>query len=146
MDEGSVSEFDTETGTTKITLKEEAGEELDKYAEFPGGPKAMVDYLSKNLKYPKSDKNQNRNGEVYIEFVIDQTGNITNAKALQVPNGMDAHAVSAIKVIEGMPAWTPAEKGEKKVKTSLVLPIRFEEKNEFIKRRTLKKAIYMTRI
>ena len=124
---GSVSEFDMETGTTKITLKEEPSAELDKYATFPGGSKAMVNYLSKNLKYPKSDKNQNKSGEVYIEFVIDHMGNISNAKALQVPNGMDAHAASAIKVIEGMPAWTPAEKDGKKVKTSMVLPIRFEK-------------------
>lgn len=128
---GSSSTFDKSGKITKIEITQESGEKVDQPAKYEGGDRAMLDYFAANIKYPKSDKNQARQGTVFIEFVIENDGSVSSAKALNVPNGMDDHAQMAISVIKKMTNWIPAENDGKKVRTSLVLPISFK-KRKFI--------------
>ncbi|MCU0435478.1 MAG: M56 family metallopeptidase [Bacteroidia bacterium] len=93
-------------------------------AEFPGGTQAMMDYLAKAIEYPAEARTQKIEGKVFIEFTVTETGAITGAT---VKKG--AHTLldaEALRVVSAMPAWKPATKDGKAVKSTMVLPIKFK--------------------
>lgn len=95
----------------------------EKMPVYPGGQDEMMKYLSKNITYPPSAVENNLQGVVYVQFVVDTDGSIINAKVLRgfYPD-CDAEA---LRVVNTMPAWTPGEQDGKKVKVLYNLPIRF---------------------
>lgn len=98
-------------------------EYVEKMPEFPKGENELMKYIANHIKYPKKAIEKNTSGRVYIEFVIDTTGDITNVK---VSRGLgDGCDEEALRVIAGMPKWKAGEQNGKKVKVSYIIPINF---------------------
>jgi protein TonB len=92
--------------------------------EFPGGIEAMYKYLGKNIKYPEMDKRIGIKGKVYLSFVVEKNGEITDVNVMRgISEGCDKVALSAVKK---MPKWTPGENLGKKVRVKYTLPVKFE--------------------
>lgn len=88
--------------------------------QFPGGMDSLMNYIILNTEFPGSYEGQ---GNVYVQFVIEKSGEITNIKVVKGVN--DAYDKEAIKVIESMPNWSPGEINGKAVRCRYTLPIRF---------------------
>ncbi len=89
---------------------------------YPGGQTALDDYINSRIEYPQTAIDDNKQGMVQVQFVVDENGKVINAKTIgnKVDDGLDEEAV---RVISNMPKRTPGMVKGKKVKTRLVLPI-----------------------
>lgn len=96
-----------------------------KRAEFPGGTGALIQFIQSECQYPKEAMDQNIQGTVLVEFIVDKEGNVTDVNVLKSAHPLlDAEAV---RVCRAMPQWTPAQDGEGKyVKSTYQLPFTFE--------------------
>ena len=102
---------------------------VDTPAEFPGGFKFMREYISSKLKNMDSAFSvcQDRlTGTIFVNFVIEKNGTISNVKLLKGLNGCTSCNEAAIKIIQEMPSWSPAKNENKIVRSSYNLPFRFE--------------------
>ncbi|MCQ2360662.1 MAG: energy transducer TonB [Paludibacteraceae bacterium] len=114
-----------------VAVQEEEDEEaqmihvvVEKMPEFPGGPEAMNRWLSKNIKYPLLAQENNIQGRVVCQFVVNSDGKIVDVVVVRgVEASLDAEAV---RVIKSMPTWTPGKQGGKNVRVKYTLPIRFK--------------------
>ncbi len=104
--------------------KQEQLIEVDKMAEFPGGQKALMKFIQKNIIFPKSKAVKGLSGKVFMQFNILEDGTLADFKALKSPH--EDFTAQALKVMKKMPKWIPAEKDGKKVKMQLTLPINFK--------------------
>lgn len=94
--------------------------------EYPGGMSAMVEFLSKNVKYPKDAAKQKVEGRVLVWFVVETDGSLTDVKvAKKVFPSLDAEAV---RVVKTMPKWTPGKHNDQPVRVRFALPIVFKAK------------------
>jgi protein TonB len=97
--------------------------EVEIMPEFPGGYPALVEFLIKNVQYPKQALKDSITGKVFVQFIISETGKVTNPKVLKSVNPLlDAEA---IRVVGTMPDWTPGKNKGKAVKVAFTLPIMF---------------------
>jgi TonB family protein len=95
---------------------------------FPGGDKARIKFLIKNISYPKAAKENGIQGTVYISFVIEKDGRVSNAKVLRgIGGGCDEEA---LRVINKMPKWKPGVQRGKTVRAQFNMPIRFTLAND----------------
>ena len=121
----------TEIGTKKIVKqlplvdKSEMGKNNEVMPEFPGGPMAMMKYISKNLNYPQFAKEAGLSGKCFLRFVVNKNGAICNVDAMRGVPGCIECDVEAIKVIYSMPRWTPGMQNGKAVPVFFNLPINF---------------------
>lgn len=106
-----------------ITL-EKTFEVVEEMPEFPGGTKALYEYLNNHIRYPKIAKSNNIEGKVYVSFVIDKTGAISEIKVIRDIGGNCGK--EAARVIKNMPKWKPGKQRGHKVKVRFTLPINFE--------------------
>ncbi len=114
-----------------VAVQEEEDEEaqmihvvVEKMPEFPGGQEAMNRWLSKNIKYPLLAQENNIQGRVVCQFVVNSDGKIVDVVVVRgVEASLDAEAV---RVIKSMPTWTPGKQGGKNVRVKYTLPIRFK--------------------
>ena len=119
---------DTEIEIQEIEEEEEYVEPeiftiVEENAEFPGGEAAMNKFLGENLKYPKMAQDAGIQGIVYVTFVVEPSGVITNIKILRGLGGVcDDAAVNAIKK---MPKWNAGKQRGKAVRVQFNLPVRF---------------------
>jgi TonB family protein len=100
-------------------------EMTDVQPAYPGGQEALENYVNNNIAYEQPALDQNVEGTVNVQFVVDENGKITDAKAIgkELGNGLDEEAV---RVISNMPKWTPGKVKGKDVKTRVVLPITYK--------------------
>lgn len=92
--------------------------------EFPGGERALIAYLAKNVSYPLIAQENGIGGKVYVSFVIDEDGDIFDVHLLR---GVDTVLDNeAIRVVSGMPQWKPGMQAGKAVKVRYSVPIYFE--------------------
>ena len=109
------------TEQTKIT--EEIIEFPDVEASFPGGAAALKQYIRDNVVYPEMAMEMNEQGKVYLSFVVEKDGKITNIKIERgVSSDLDKEAK---RVVRSMPKWIPGETKGKSVRTKCSLPIVF---------------------
>lgn len=117
--------------TIKYNGKDEvikkAGEDtymmVDEMPVFPGGEKAMLEFLSTNIKYPESAKQAKTEGRVTVQFVVGSDGACRDFKVLRgVSPDLDAEA---IRVLSSMPKWTPGKFEGKPVPVRFTVPINF---------------------
>ena len=96
----------------------------DEMPGFIGGDKALYQYLSNNIKYPKIEIKRGVEGRVYVEFVVGKNGEISDIKILRgVSEAIDAEA---IRVIKSMPNWLPGKQKGRAVKVRYKMPISFK--------------------
>ncbi|GAB3520027.1 hypothetical protein GCM10027442_42420 [Emticicia fontis] len=104
-------------------------EQVDQTPEFPGGMPAMLDFIGKNLKYPKQARDKKIQGKVLIKLIIEEDGSISDTSIMQgLGYGCDEEVT---RVVKAMPKWVPGKRDNELVRTSMVLPIMFalERKN-----------------
>ncbi len=96
---------------------------VESMPEFPGGPQAMMEYIARNIKYPPMARESGIQGRVFVNFVVEPDGSVTNVNVLRgIGGGCDEEA---IRVVESMPKWTPGRQRGKAVRVSFNLPVRF---------------------
>ena len=99
---------------------------VDKMPKFPGGIKALISYLAKNIHYPAKAKKQGIQGRVYVHFIVNKDGSVSDVKILRgISPECDAEA---IRVVKNMPNWIPGEQKGQKVRVVFNLPIKFSLK------------------
>ena len=118
------------------TTREELEKEGHTLPSFPGGGKALMAYLSTNIKYPSEALRKNIGGRVICNFVVEKDGSVSDVNVVQsVSADLDAEAV---RVIKSMPKWNPGRKGDEFVRVKYTLPVTFnpgpkEESNGYIR-------------
>jgi TonB family protein len=97
---------------------------VEKMPDFPGGDKAVIQFLNQNMIYPAEAQKKNEQGRVIVQFVISKTGKVETAKVLRgVSKSLDNEA---LRVINLLPNWTPGEQNGQKVAVLKVMPIVFK--------------------
>lgn len=97
---------------------------VEQQAEFPGGLQAMMKFLQKNIKYPASAKRMGIEGRVFVKFIVDKEGGISQ---MEVIKGINADLdKEAMRVIKLMPPWKPGKQNGRAVKSQFVLPVYFK--------------------
>jgi protein TonB len=96
---------------------------VEQMPEYPGGEEALKEYLTKNLAYPEFAKENGIHGTVYISFVVEKDGSISDVKVLRgIGGGCDEEA---IRIVKRMPKWIPAKQNVRTVRVQYNLPIKF---------------------
>lgn len=107
--------------------KEEVYSYVEQFPEFPGGERAMQEYISKNIRYPGAALNAGIEGVVVVQFVVGRDGKIINPKVVRDIGG--GCGEEALRIIESMPTWIPGEQNGRPVSVKYTLPIRFKMLN-----------------
>lgn len=96
---------------------------VEQQAAFPGGQQALMQYLHDNIKYPAQARETGTQGKVYVTFVVERDGSLTDVKILRdIGSGCGDEA---IRVVKSMPKWTPAKQRGKAVRQQFNLPVAF---------------------
>lgn len=96
---------------------------VEQMPEFPGGQEELFRYLQKNIKYPPIARENGITGSVFVQFVVEKGGNISDVKLLKgIGGGCDEEA---LRVVRSMPAWKSGKQNGKPVSVQYNLPIRF---------------------
>lgn len=97
---------------------------VEEMPEFPGGKEAMMKYLGNKIQYPKEATENGIEGTVFIAFVVEADGSISNVNMLRgIGGGCNEEA---LRVVKGMPNWKPGKQRGKEVRVKYNLPIRFK--------------------
>ncbi len=92
--------------------------------EFPGGQKALFEFLSKNVKYPVIAQENGIQGRVICQFVVNKDGSIVDVEVVR--SGGDASLdKEAVRVIKSMPKWKPGKQRGKAVRVKYTVPVNF---------------------
>ena len=112
----TVSENIEKNTETVFTVVEES-------AMFPGGQNELIKYLALNIQYPKQARVRGVEGLVYVSFVVEKDGSLTDIKLLRdIGSGCGEEAV---RVVKEMPKWTPAKLKGETVRMQFNLPVKF---------------------
>ena len=100
---------------------------VDQRPEYPGGEAALMEYLRSNLQYPENCKKNKVQGRVLISFVVNKDGSIVEPAVVKSagPAGVELD-VEALRVISGMPAWTPGMQNGEAVRVQYTIPVAFQ--------------------
>lgn len=91
--------------------------------QYPGGQEAMIQYMVNNIKYPEEAKKNGVQGTVFIKFIVEKDGTITHTEVIRgVGSGCDEEA---LRVVSGMPKWSPGKDKNEPVRVEFALPIKF---------------------
>ena len=118
---------ETETDEDEIIEIEEDDEEffmvVENMPEFPGGDLGLMKFIQKNVRYPAIAKEYNITGKVYVSFIVDKKGNVTNVKIVRgVDKNLDAEA---LRVVSSLPKYKPGKQRGKPVRVMFTIPINF---------------------
>lgn len=98
-------------------------EAVEEAPEYPGGMTEMYSFLGSNIIYPQYAQDNNIQGKVYVQFVVEKDGSITDVNVIK-----GVHAVldkEAVRVISNMPNWKPGKQRGLKVRVRYTIPINF---------------------
>ena len=99
---------------------------VEQMPEYPGGIQALFEYLSQNVKYPTDAEKQKVEGRVIATFIVETDGSISSIEVVKPAfPSLDAEA---IRVLSGMPKWTPGKQSGKEVRVKYTVPINFNLK------------------
>lgn len=107
-----------------ITKSTEIFTVVEKNPEYPGGDEALYQFIASNIQYPEAAKADGKGGMVYLTFVIETDGTISDVKVLRSPH--PALGEEAVRVVRLMPKWKPGKQRGKKVRVQYNLPINFQ--------------------
>ncbi len=98
---------------------------IEQKPEYPGGEGELMKYIAKNIQYPRMEKENGVSGTVYLSFVIDKNGSVTDvsvARGVAGGKGLDAEA---LRVVKSMPSWKPGKQNGNSVRVKYSLPVKF---------------------
>ena len=94
--------------------------------EFKGGLNELISYMQKSVTYPEKSKKKNIEGKVFVKFVVEADGSITNITVLKGVN--EELDNEAIRVIKNMPKWNPGKDDGVPIRVYFNIPINFRLK------------------
>ena len=104
--------------------KEEVSEFLEDMPEFPGGQKAMMQWIAQNIQYPKEAVDGHIEGRVVVSFVVEKDGSISNAEVKRsIHESLDKEA---LRVVNAMPKWKPGMENGQPVRARFHIPVSFK--------------------
>ena len=111
----------------EIEIEEEDDDEffmvVENMPEFPGGDLGLMKYIQRNVRYPAIAKEYNITGKVYVSFIVDKSGIVTNVKIVRgVDKNLDAEA---LRVVKSLPKYKPGKQRGKPVRVMFTIPINF---------------------
>ena len=96
---------------------------VEQMPSFPGGPSALMQYLSSNIKYPVVAEENGVQGRVVCTFVVERDGSITDVRVIRsVDPSLDKEAV---RVVKSMPKWIPGKQNGSAVRVKYTVPVTF---------------------
>jgi protein TonB len=114
----------TAMAQNKKTSNDKVFEKVEDMPEFPGGEQAMMDFVSKNVVYPKEAQEKGISGRVMVSFIVEKDGSVNEVKIVRgIGGGCDEEAV---RVVKAMPKWKPGKEKGKPVRVSYMMPIIFK--------------------
>ena len=126
-DENADVSIDAPVGTsdTKAVTEDvnKVYESVEKEPEFPGGIQKFYDYLGKAIKYPAVDRENNVMGKVFVQFVVERDGSLTDVVALRGPD--DAMKAEAVRAVKGSMKWKPGVQNGRNVRVQFTVPVNF---------------------
>ncbi len=125
-----VSEYADYTDTEIIVAEEEIDEDVvfqvvEQQPEFPGGLQALYKYLADNINYPRVSRENGSQGRVFIRFVVNTDGSIQDAEVLRSSGDVYLDR-EAVRVVSGMPKWSPGMQSGKAVRVYFTVPVLFK--------------------
>jgi protein TonB len=96
-------------------------------SDYPGGLEAWKRFMIRNLRYPQEAVDQNIQGFVVVQFIVDRQGNVSDVEAVSGPQELRAEAV---RVIKKSGKWTPAIQNGHPVRSYKKQPVGFQLANE----------------
>ncbi|MGB8194463.1 MAG: TonB family protein [Chitinophagaceae bacterium] len=133
-DEGIVAPPVSDEGKGVVEAPKKDEEDYDKTftkveieSEYPGGASAWQRYLNKNLRYPQDAIDNEIQGTVVVQFIVDKAGSVSDVEAISGPNELRDEAV---RVIKKSGTWTPAVQNGRQVKSYKKQPIVFRLETE----------------
>jgi len=128
--ETTESDANTQIAPVELKHEEESDEIVNFYVienkpTFGDGSEAAVNkWIAQNVKYPEIAKENGIMGKVFVQFVIDKNGKVTDVQLLR---GVDPYLdKEAFRVVSAMPAWKPGSQRGKPVRVSFQIPINFK--------------------
>lgn len=104
-------------------LQEEIVDFPEEEATFPGGDSALMKFINTNIVYPEVERDMGNQGKVYVRFVVEKDGSVTNIEVLRgVSMGLDREAK---RVIRMLPKFNPAKLNGKPVRSRYTIPVVF---------------------
>ena len=103
---------------------------VDEMPEFPGGDKELYQFIADNVKYPAEAKEKGIRGIVYVNFIVELDGSVSDIKVLRgIGGGCDEEAV---RVVKSMPKFKPGIQNGEAVRVSYTVPVifRLEDKQD----------------
>ena len=96
---------------------------VEEMPSFPGGEAKLMEYVSKNIKYPQIARETGIQGRVFVNFVVEPDGSVSNVTVLRgIGGGCDEEAM---RVVKNMPKWKPGKQRGKAVRVQYMLPVNF---------------------
>lgn len=122
-----MEEYKTPVVAAQVVEEEVAEAEIFTVVEeapsYPGGDESRIRFLQENIKYPQMARESGIQGTVYVTFVVERNGSVTDVKVLRgIGGGCDEEA---IRVIQAMPPWNPGKQRGKPVRVQFNMPIKF---------------------
>jgi protein TonB len=105
-------------------VEQEIFQIVEEMPAFPGGEGKLMEYVAKNIKYPQIARETGIQGRVFVGFVVEPDGSISNVKLLRgIGGGCDEEAM---RVIKSLPKWKPGKQRGKAVRVSYQIPVFFK--------------------
>ncbi len=96
---------------------------VEEMPQFPGGVEALKTYVAASMKYPVIALENGIHGQVFVKFVVDKTGNITNAR---ISRGVDPSLdKEALRIVNSLPKWKPGKQNGEAVDVAYEMPVNF---------------------
>ena len=123
---GTVRKAGEESATPEPPKHEEENKVFDvveQMPSFPGGPSALMAYLSSHVKYPAVAEENGIQGRVTVQFVVEKDGSVTDVKTMKsVDPSLDREAE---RVVKSMPKWIPGKQNGSAVRVKYFVPVVF---------------------
>jgi TonB family protein len=128
---GAITPEKKQADSLKITTVtyEGLGNEIiidEQMPEFPGGDSERIKFVQKNLIYPKAVKKGQVSGTVYLEYIVEEDGSLSNIKVLRGISNCPNCDKEAIRVVSKMPKWIPGKQLGVTFPMKVTLPIKFQ--------------------
>lgn len=124
-------EITEETEIEEIVFEEPVEEEVvdeiftlvEEYPSFDGGDLAFIKFVQKNLIYPEKARRMGLEGRVFVQFIVEKDGSLTNVTVLKGLNG--GCNEEAIRVMQKSPKWLSGKQRGRPIRVQMVIPITF---------------------
>ncbi len=106
------------------TQEEKVSEPFTYVQQMPKADYKVSEFTGKNIKYPKVAKRKKQEGKVYVKFIVDEQGNITDPAIERSPH--ESLSKEALRVVRLMPPWKPGKQNGENVRVYIMVPVEFK--------------------